>query len=195
MKSIGQVFPRLSLSNSTSLGSTNSKKRSDLRPWYALFRKASDLTNLIWSQLRHGMSFPVKARIATTTLLRSITHVIQMRTYEQVIGIDAFSIVTFMANMEAFRDWTKVNFPRNSMRLEVTTKRSKSSVPHFVNSALPIPTFIPLARCGILPKAYLWCRNALCMSLEIFCGLSLYSSERRIGGRIYQGGLATPTGA
>lgn len=195
MRSIGQMFPGLSSGNTAYLRPRNFEVARDFRVGNSVISKASDLANLICRDFCAGMILSVIRRITAPPLFSHISHVIHERPQEQMVGIDAWRIIAFVADVKPVRDRAVVNFPRSAVRQVTTKARSILPVSRPVDRSLPLPALVGISGRGVLPKARFHGSVAQRVPHAVFGGLALYLPKRNVISRVYQGGLPASAGA
>jgi len=104
----------------------------------------------IWMLLAAFAIHPVASPFRHQALSHRIPSVLSRCAEKQVTGIDAGLNIAMVANKHARWDWTKGNFPHDSMHILIDLIVAGYSVAVFHNSAYPEPALIRCA--GFYPR-------------------------------------------
>jgi hypothetical protein len=118
-------------------------------------RRMFNLADLVLGQLSFLDQVVTHRTRLSSTLAKCITLVLQVFSQKQMIRTHTRRIVAAMQNLHAFRNWPVVQFPRESMRINLTHPfLSETDLSVAVASFLPVeePAFCSLV--DFFPKPF-----------------------------------------
>lgn len=120
---------------------TDTEPACDFALRQSIAEECADVFNLGIVELGSGMSFPKDAfeQCRGAAFARHIPHVVGVRAQEQVTGIDALRVVTFMQNELAFRDVTVPRLIGCTVGCKDSIPSSDPAVAFGVDISCPLP--------------------------------------------------------
>lgn len=91
--------------------------------------------------------------IRITVLAEHISYIFGLSTKKKMIWIAARRIIALMACFHAIWNWTKMNFPRSTMRQIYLIIAAMTTIAVLVSSSCPLPAFIWTLFVYLFPKA------------------------------------------
>lgn len=103
---------------------------------FSCFPKRADLKNIFFGEL---------AKIAFFThwmpvFKNLVFYVIRVRSNPKMVGANTRWVIAMMENIFPFRDFSKMNYPRSSVRITTTSISANNTIPCWNMSSFPQPT-------------------------------------------------------